>query len=74
MQAAINACSRFASEQRFLCSETKNKIIYCDPGRKITSPASIWKLNGKDIEIVETQEHIGMIRNSNNPNYGMVEE
>ena len=57
MQAAINACSRFASELRFLYRETKMKIIYYDPGRQITTPASIWKLNGKEIEMVEILEN-----------------
>ena len=64
MQVAINRCHLFSSRQRFGFSVTKTKILCYDERLKNCPNTSIWNLNNRPLEVVKTQEHLGIKRDS----------
>ena len=69
LQVALNLSSQFANQERFQFSSTKTKIlIHGNSSYQQQTP--IWTLNGKDIQIVDSQEHLGIKRDSNKHELG----
>ena len=67
---AINLCHQFSTHQRFLFSETKTKILCYETNSK-SNLKSPWNLNKNPLEVVKQQEHLGIIRRSDQPRYSM---
>jgi hypothetical protein len=64
LQTSLNISSTFANQERFQFSDTKSKILVHDH-RSSSQKTELWSLNGKDLEIKDEQEHLGIKRKSN---------